>query len=83
MWFWIGGRTIHRIVRGSWDSLWEALGEGDWGAGEAGAVPGEGGRDDGIVVGAGWRAVAVAAVGQALEGIVGEFGEEDGIVEPV
>ena len=51
------------------------------GAGELGAVPGEGGGDDGVVVVAGGRTVAIAAVGQALEGIVGEFAQEDGIVE--
>ena len=59
----------------------EASGEGDVCAGELGAVPSEGGGDDGIVVSGGGGAVAVAAVGQAFEGIVREFGQEDGIVE--
>ena len=73
-----GGRDKSRPY--GWWFEW-SLGEGDGGGGEAGAVPGEGGCDDGIVVAAGRGAVAVAAVGQAFEGVVGEFGEEDGMVE--
>ena len=84
-WDWREGDLIGRPYSWQWWRGWEicgwSLGEGEGGAGELGAVPGEGGGDDGIVVAGGGRAVAEAAVGQALEGVVGEFGEQDRIVE--
>ena len=45
------------------------------------AVPSEGGRDDGVIVAAGGRAVAIAAVGQAFQAVIGQFPQQDGIVE--
>ena len=45
------------------------------------AMPGEGGGDDRVVMGSGWRAVAPGAAGQAFEGKVFQFSEQDGVIE--
>ena len=45
------------------------------------AVPSQSGSHDGVVVGAGWRAVAPGAAGQAFQGIICQFGEQDWVVE--
>ena len=47
----------------------------------SGAVPGEGGGDDGVVVAAGGGAVAPGTAGQAFQGVVCQFGQQDGVVE--
>ena len=58
-----------------------ASGEGEAEGGVVGGLPGEGGGDDGVVVAAGGRAVAPVAAWEPFEGIVGQFAEQDGIIE--
>ena len=57
------------------------LSEGEAEGGVVGGLPGEGGGDDGVVVAAGGRAVAPVAAWEPFEGIVGQFAEQDGIIE--
>ena len=50
-------------------------------AGALGAVPGQCGGDDGVIVSAGGGAVAPGAAGQALQGVIGQFAQQDGVVQ--
>lgn len=74
------GRLVIGGLRRCGGVVW-ASGECESGTCKSGAVPGQRGGDDGVVVGAGCCAISISPVWQALEGVIAQFAEENRIVE--